>query len=135
MAIPGRRQPRVSADHQSLAGDVLEISNRVAAVDRHLSELRDLQARAIALAASRGVPQRVLAEIVGVTAPRISQIVRGQPVDIDRQKLHDEWLNWQEWPGDRLGELSGTADDLARAAGFRAYVYERERVEPNSDGH
>lgn len=135
MASPRHRQPRVSADHQNLAAEVLEISNRVAAVDRHLSELRDLQARAVALAASRGVPQRVLAEIVGVTAPRISQIVQGQPVDVDRQKLHEQWRAWQEWPGDRLGELSDTADDLARAAGFRAYVYERQRVEPNSDAH
>jgi hypothetical protein len=135
MASPARRQVRVSADHQNLAADVLEISNRVAAVDRHLSELRDLQARAIALAASRGVPQRVLAEIVGVTAPRISQIVQGQPVDIDRQKLHEQWFNWQEWPADRLRELSGTADDLARAAGFRAYVHDREPVKPNGEGH
>ena len=135
MASPRHRQPRVSADHQNLAADVLEISNRVAAVDRHLSELRDLQTRAVALAASRGVPQRVLAEIVGVTAPRISQIVQGQPVDIDRQKLHDEWLNWQERTADEVRALSGTADDLARATGFRAYVYQRERLEPNSDGH
>ena len=68
MANPGRRQPRVSSDQRNLAADVLEISNRVATVDRHLSELRDLQARAVALAASRRVPQRVLAEIVDVGA-------------------------------------------------------------------
>ena len=125
MASPRHRQPRVSADHQNLAADVLEITNRVGAVDRHLSELRDLQARSIALAASRGVPQRVLAEIVGVTAPRISQIVQGQPVDIDRQRLHDEWFNWQEWPGDRSRALSGTPHDRARAAAFTAYVEQR----------
>ena len=125
MVSPRHRQPRVSADHQSLAAEVLEISNRLAAVDRHLSELRDLQARAIELAASRGVPQRVLAEIVGVTAPRISQIVQGQPVDIDRDKLHERWLAWQERAADQVRALSGTADDLARAAGFQAYVHER----------
>lgn len=133
MARPRHRQPRVSADHQKLAADVLEISNLAAAVDRHLSELRDLQARAIALAASRGVPQRVLAEIVGVTAPRISQIVQGQPVDIDRDQLHERWLAWQERAADQDHALSGTADDLARAAAFQAYVHERQRVEPNSD--
>ena len=133
MASAGRRQVRVSADHQSLAADVLEISNRLAAVDRHLSELRDLQAQAIALAASRGVPQRVLAEIVGVTAPRISQIVQGQPVDIDRDKLRDQWLAWQERAADQVRALSGPAVNLARAAGFEAYVHERQRVEPNSD--
>lgn len=130
MASPSRRQVRVSADHQNLAADVLEISNRVAALDRHLGELRDLQARAIALAASRGVPQRVLAEIVGVTPPRISQIVQGQPVDIDRDKLREQWFAWQEWPTDRLRELSGTPDDLARAAGFSAYVHDRQPDEP-----
>ena len=133
MASPRHRQPRVSADHQNLAADVLEITNRVAAVDRHLSELRDLQARAIALAASRGVPQRVLAEIVGVTPPRISQIVQGQPVDIDRDKLHEGWLAWREHAADQDHALSGTADELARAAGFQAYVHERPRVEPTTD--
>ncbi|MGS0688758.1 hypothetical protein ACVBEQ_27005 [Nakamurella sp. GG22] len=134
MASPGRRQVRVSADHQSLAAEVLEISNRFAAVERHLSELRDLQARAIALAASRGVPQRVLAEIVGVTPPRISQIVQGQPVDIDREQLHERWLAWQDRAADQVRALSGgTADDLARVAGFQAYVHERQRVEPSSD--
>lgn len=125
MSSSRHRQPRVSADHQDLAAEVLEISDRVAAVDRHLSELRDLQARAIALAASRGVPQRAMAGIVGVSAPRISQIAQSQPVDIGRKRLRDEWFKWQGWPDDRLRVLSGTPEDRPRAATFRAYVEQR----------
>ncbi len=93
---------------------------------RYLDELRDLQARAIALAASSGVSQRVLADNVGVSAPWISQIVRSQPVDIDSRRLREEWSDSQEWPGDSLRELTGTAADQARAAHFKAYVWERE---------
>ena len=103
MASPRHRQPRVSADHQNLAADVLEISNRVAAIDRHLSELRDLQARAIALAASRGVPQRVLAEIVGVTAPRISQIVQG-----NRSTSTATSCTTSGWPGRTVRPIKST---------------------------
>jgi hypothetical protein len=110
----------------------LEITDRLMAVGRYLDELRDLQARAIALAASSGVPQRVLADIAGVSAPRISQIVRSQPVDIDARRLHDEWFSSKEWPAERFRELSGAAEDQARGASFRAYVAAREQ--PASGG-
>ena len=125
MPTSRQRQVRVSSDHRDLAADVLAITNRVAAVERDLTALRDLQARAIALAASRGVAQRVLAEIAGVSGPRISQIVGGQPVDIDRATLQDEWSTWQGPSGDRVRAGPGTLEDQARAAAFTAYVEQR----------
>ena len=127
MSTTSRRISRVSAEHQELAADVLHITDRLVAVNRHVDELRDLQARAVALAADSGVPQRVLAKIVGVSAPRISQIVRSQPVDIDRRQLHEDWTHHQQWPGDRLDLLTGTPDDLQRAAQFQTYASERDQ--------
>ena len=93
----------LTAQQESLAGRVWELSDHRAALLRQIAEVEGAQHQAIALAELHGVRQVRLARLAGVTRARVSQIVAGTEVPEESiEALEQRWSTMLEQPAYHL---------------------------------
>lgn len=97
----------LTAQQQSLAGRVWELSDHRTALLRQLAEVELAQHQAIVVAEQHGVRQVRLAQLAGVTRARVSQIVAATDVPGESiQTLDERWHKMLEWPQDHLASVA-----------------------------
>ncbi|MEO7016723.1 MAG: hypothetical protein ABI130_16310 [Leifsonia sp.] len=104
---------QLTSDQRSLAEDVLELALTRQAIAAQLGEIDQLYRQAIALAAQYGVKQTLIADLAGISAPRVSQIADATLIpEISIDDFNDLVSNQTENPHENLDRI---ADTLARA--------------------
>lgn len=107
--------------HVSLAVTTWQLAERRAALAKQLAETDELHRQAIALAASYGVPQRLLGTLSDVSQPRISQIIASTEIPDERpDEFGHRVFKVMEWPQDELQKHS-EKDAAERDAWNRKY--------------
>ncbi|CAN5210692.1 hypothetical protein BH11ACT2_BH11ACT2_01530 [soil metagenome] len=112
----------LTAQQESLAGKVWQLSDHRAALLRQLAEVELAQHQAIVVAEQHGVRQVRLAQLAGVTRARVSQIVAATDMpDEPTQVLDERWHRMLEWPQDHLASVAKITTVAARDEWNRRY--------------
>lgn len=105
----------LTAQQESLAGRVWQLSDHKAALLRQLAEVELAQHQAIVVAEQHGVRQVRLAQLAGITRARVSQIVAATEMpDEPTQVLDERWHRMLEWPQDHLASVAKITTLVAR---------------------
>lgn len=112
---PTRMGRTLTAQQESLAGRVWELSDHRAALLRQLADVELAQHQSIALAEQHGVRQVRLAQLAGVTRARVSQIVAATEIPDESIRVLDErWHKMLEWPQDHLASVAKITTAVGR---------------------
>ena len=105
----------LTAQQESLAGRVWELSDHRAALLRQLADVELAQHQAIILAERHGVRQVRLAQLAGVTRARVSQIVAATEMPDESIRVLDErWHRMLERPQDHLASVAKITTAVGR---------------------